>query len=56
MTLISLDLFMSTDKAYADFAQTDNPFYTSLKPWRREDSGHVGLRPFSALLWVAALT
>jgi hypothetical protein len=38
MSLISLDLFVGTDKAYADTAETDNPFYTSLKPWRREDS------------------
>jgi hypothetical protein len=29
---------MGTDKAYADTAQTDNPFYASLKPWRCEDS------------------
>jgi hypothetical protein len=35
MSLFSLDLFVGTDKAYAD---TGNPFYTSLKPWRREDS------------------
>jgi len=38
LSLISLDLFVGTDKAYADTAETDNPFYTSLKPWRREDS------------------
>lgn len=38
MSLISLDLFVGSDKAYADTAETDNPFYTSLKPWRREDS------------------
>jgi hypothetical protein len=38
MSLISLDLFVGTDKAYADTARTGNPFYTSLKPWRREDS------------------
>jgi hypothetical protein len=38
MSLISLDLFVGSDKAYADTAQTDNPFYTSLKPWRRQDS------------------
>ena len=38
MSLISLDLFVGTDKAYADTAVTGNPFYTSLKPWRREDS------------------
>ena len=38
MSLISLDLFVGTDKAYADSAETGNPFYTSLKPWRRNDS------------------
>jgi hypothetical protein len=38
MSLISLDLFVGTDKAYADAATTGNPFYTSLKPWRRNDS------------------
>jgi hypothetical protein len=38
MSLISLDLFVGTDKAYADAAETGNPFYTSLKPWRRDDS------------------
>jgi hypothetical protein len=35
LSLISMDLFVGADKAYAD---TGNPFYTSLKPWRREDS------------------
>lgn len=38
MSLISLDFFIGMDKAYADPAQTENPFYTSLKPWRRSDS------------------
>lgn len=38
MSLISLDLFVGSDKVYADPAQWDNPFYTSLKPWRRDDS------------------
>jgi hypothetical protein len=38
MSLISLDWFVGMDKAYADTAQTGNPFYTSLKPWRRTDS------------------
>jgi hypothetical protein len=38
MSVISLDLFVGSDKDYADTALTDNPFYTSLKPWRREDS------------------
>jgi hypothetical protein len=38
MSLISLDFFVGTDKAYADTAESENPFYTSLKPWRRQDS------------------
>lgn len=38
MSIISLDFYVGMDKAYADPAQTDNPFYTSLKPWRRSDS------------------
>jgi hypothetical protein len=38
LSLISLDLFVGMDKAYADTARTGNPFYTSLKPWRRTDS------------------
>jgi hypothetical protein len=36
--LISLDFFVGTDKVYGDPAIWDNPFYTSLKPWRRRDS------------------
>ena len=35
LSLVSMDLFVGADKAYAD---SGNPFYTSLKPWRREDS------------------
>lgn len=35
LSLVSMDLFVGADKAYAD---TGNPFYTSLKPWRRNDS------------------
>jgi hypothetical protein len=35
LSWISLDYFVGMDKAYAD---TGNPFYTSLKPWRRHDS------------------
>ncbi len=35
LSLISMDLFVGMDKAYAD---TGNPFYTSLKFWRRADS------------------
>lgn len=38
LSLISLDFFVGTDKIYADAAETGNPFYTSLKPWRRDDS------------------
>lgn len=38
MSLISLDFFVGTDKAYAESAERENPFYTSLKPWRRQDS------------------
>jgi hypothetical protein len=38
MSFVSLDFFVGMDKAYADPATTDNPFYTSLKPWRRSDS------------------
>lgn len=38
MSLISFDLFVGSDKIYADPAVSDNPFYTSLKPWRRKDS------------------
>lgn len=33
--LVSLDGLVGMDKAYAD---TGNPFYTSLKPWARQDS------------------
>lgn len=38
LSLISLDPFVGTDKAYADSDLTGSTFYTSLKPWRREDS------------------
>lgn len=38
MSWASLDFFVGTDKAYADPAETDNPFYTSLKPWNRDES------------------
>jgi hypothetical protein len=38
LSLISLDPFVGTDKAYADPAETGNPFYTSLKPWNRHHS------------------
>lgn len=44
MSWASLDFFVGTDKAYADPAETDNPFYTSLKPWNRDASNmwHFG--------------
>lgn len=35
LSLISLDLFVGTDKKYGDSRQTGNIFYTSLKPWNR---------------------
>ncbi len=38
LSLISLDLFVGTDKAYDDPEKTGNPFYTSLKPWNRHES------------------
>ncbi len=38
LSLISLDLFVGTDKVYADTEITGNPFYTSLKPWNRYSS------------------
>jgi hypothetical protein len=48
MSLISLDLFVGADKAYVDTSQTENPFYTSLKPWRRKDSD---MWDFFGFLW-----
>jgi hypothetical protein len=38
LSLISMDLFVGMDKIYADPEVWGNRFYTSLKPWRREDS------------------
>jgi hypothetical protein len=38
MSWWSLDFFVGADKAYADPAETGNPFYTSLKPWNRTES------------------
>jgi len=38
LSLISLDLFVGTDKAYKDSNETGNRFYTSLKPWNRSGS------------------
>ncbi len=48
MSVISMDLFVGTDKAYADSAKTGNRFYTSLKPWRRDDSD---MWNFARFLW-----
>ena len=38
LSWISLDLFVGSDKTYADPQEGGNRFYTSLKPWRRDDS------------------
>jgi len=38
MGLTSLDFFVGTDKEYNSTELTDNPFYTSLKPWNRDAS------------------
>jgi len=38
LSLISLDLFVGTDKIYGDPDITGNKFYTSLKPWNRDAS------------------
>ncbi|RJQ86132.1 MAG: hypothetical protein C4519_02155 [Desulfobacteraceae bacterium] len=38
MSLISLDLFVGSDKIYADPQEWGNRFYTSLKFWRRDES------------------
>ncbi|MBT8351457.1 MAG: hypothetical protein KJO26_09530 [Deltaproteobacteria bacterium] len=38
LSLISLDFFVGTDKAYKDTDETENHFYTSLKPWNRSSS------------------
>lgn len=38
LSLISMDLFVGTDKVYGDSEITGNPFYTSLKPWNRNAS------------------
>lgn len=38
LSLPSLDLFVGADKAYDDPEKTENPFYTSLKPWNRHES------------------
>jgi hypothetical protein len=38
LSLVSQDLFVGADKAYGDSEITENPFYTSLKPWNRNSS------------------
>ena len=38
LSLISLDFFVGTDKIYGDSNKTGTRFYTSLKPWDREES------------------
>ncbi|MDR3628988.1 MAG: hypothetical protein P4L42_01495 [Desulfocapsaceae bacterium] len=38
LSLVSMDLFVGSDKAYEDTSQRGTPFYTSLKFWRRDDS------------------
>jgi hypothetical protein len=38
LSLVSLDLYIGTDKIYGDPRITGNKFYTSLKPWNREAS------------------
>jgi len=36
--LISLDFYVGMDKSYLGSTSCGNPFYTSLKPWNREES------------------
>lgn len=38
MSVISLDLFVGSDKIYSPPDNYGNPFYTSLKPWYRDES------------------
>ncbi len=38
LSWLSLDLFVGSDKIYADPHIWNNRFYTSLKPWRRQES------------------
>jgi hypothetical protein len=38
LSLPSLDFFVGADKVYGDRKETENPFYTSLKPWNRKAS------------------
>lgn len=48
LSLISLDLFVGTDKAYDDPNKTGNLFYTSLKPWNRNKSNMWNFSEFLA--------
>ncbi|WP_156906673.1 hypothetical protein [Desulforegula conservatrix] len=47
MSLISLDLFVGSDKIYSPPDEYGNPFYTSLKPWNRNESD---MRDFAGYL------
>lgn len=47
MSLISLDLFVGSDKIYSPPDDYGNPFYTSLKPWNRNESD---MRDFAGYL------
>lgn len=47
MSLISLDLFIGSDKIYSPPDDYGNPFYTSLKPWYRHESD---MRDFAGYL------
>jgi len=38
MSWMALDLFVGTDKIYDPNGQSQNQFYTSLKPWNRNKS------------------
>lgn len=48
LSVISMDLFVGTDKIYGDAAETGNTFYTSLKPWRRNESDMWNFATFLA--------
>jgi len=38
LSLVSLDLYIGSDKIYGNPDITENKFYTSLKPWNRDAS------------------
>ncbi len=46
LSLISLDLFVGTDKDFLNTDATGNTFYTSLKPWNRYSSDMSNFREF----------